>query len=397
MSALGRLRQTVTDRAVVLGYRLGWGAVRALPARAAYRLFDVVADATTRRGGGGVQRLRSNYAKVRPELDEQQLDALVRDGMRSYMRYYCDAFRLPDLPRPTLERSVRLVGDEHCRSVLDAGGSVVVFIAHMGNWDLAGAWSTTMLAPVTTVAERLKPEEVFREFFEFRESLGMTILPLDGGAQTFAGLRDAAGKGQFICLVADRDLSGGGLEVDFCGRRARMAKGPAALSVMTKAPLYAVAIRYEPNAAVPGSGMGLVCDFSPLIEAPATGSTATKVAAMTQACADHLGTAITEHTAEWHMLQRVFLDDLDPARLAGRRRREHLMRIGIVCPYSFDIPGGVQFHVRDLAEILIAQGHSVSVLAPADEDTVLPDYVVSAGRAVPIRYNGSVARLNMVR
>ena len=70
------------------------------------------------------------------------------------------------------------------------------------------------------------------------------------------------------------------------------------------------------------------------------------------------------------------------------------MRIGIVCPYSFDVPGGVQFHVRDLAEQLIGLGHQVSVLAPADEETPLPPYVVSAGRSVPIRYNGSVARLN---
>jgi phosphatidylinositol alpha-mannosyltransferase len=69
------------------------------------------------------------------------------------------------------------------------------------------------------------------------------------------------------------------------------------------------------------------------------------------------------------------------------------MRIGMVCPYSFDVPGGVQFHVRDLAEYLIAHGHEVSVLAPADDDTPLPDYVVASGRAVPVRYNGSVARL----
>ncbi|MGK5529280.1 glycosyltransferase family 4 protein [Streptomyces sp. URMC 129] len=70
------------------------------------------------------------------------------------------------------------------------------------------------------------------------------------------------------------------------------------------------------------------------------------------------------------------------------------MRIGIVCPYSWDVPGGVQFHVRDLAEHLIRGGHTVSVLAPADDDTPLPPYVVSAGRAVPVPYNGSVARLN---
>jgi phosphatidylinositol alpha-mannosyltransferase len=71
------------------------------------------------------------------------------------------------------------------------------------------------------------------------------------------------------------------------------------------------------------------------------------------------------------------------------------VRVGLVCPYSWDIPGGVQAHVRDLAEALLALGHQVSVLAPADDDTPLPPYVVGAGRAVPIRYNGSVARVQM--
>ncbi len=69
------------------------------------------------------------------------------------------------------------------------------------------------------------------------------------------------------------------------------------------------------------------------------------------------------------------------------------MRIGIVCPYTWDVPGGVQQHIRDLAEALIGLGHEVSVISPADDDTPLPDYVVPAGRAVPVPYNGSVARL----
>ncbi|GAA4635536.1 glycosyltransferase family 4 protein [Actinoallomurus vinaceus] len=69
------------------------------------------------------------------------------------------------------------------------------------------------------------------------------------------------------------------------------------------------------------------------------------------------------------------------------------MKVGIVCPYTWDVPGGVQQHVRDLAEALFALGHEVSVIAPADEDAPLPWYVVPAGRAVPVPYNGSVARL----
>jgi phosphatidylinositol alpha-mannosyltransferase len=75
------------------------------------------------------------------------------------------------------------------------------------------------------------------------------------------------------------------------------------------------------------------------------------------------------------------------------RAPERALRVGIVCPYSFDVPGGVQFHVRDLAEALLARGHAVSVLAPADDDTPVPPYLTAAGRAVPVRYNGAVARL----
>ncbi len=72
----------------------------------------------------------------------------------------------------------------------------------------------------------------------------------------------------------------------------------------------------------------------------------------------------------------------------------HGLRVGIVCPYSFDVPGGVQYHVRDLAEYLLAEGHRVSVLAPADDDTPVPAYVEPTGRAVPVKYNGSIARLS---
>lgn len=80
-----------------------------------------------------------------------------------------------------------------------------------------------------------------------------------------------------------------------------------------------------------------------------------------------------------------------PPDLTGHRSP---LRVGLVCPYSFNVPGGVQSHVADLAETLTELGHTVSVLAPADEDLPLPPYVVPAGRAIPVPYNGSVARLS---
>lgn len=303
MSALG-------DALVVGGYRLGWAVVRRLPERAAYAIFDTVADLTVARGGKGVQRMRSNYAKVRPELAEAQLDALVRDGMRSYLRYYCEAFRLPDRTADELVATVRVVGDGPVRAELSAGRPVVCFLGHLGNWDTAGAWGTTALAPVVTVAERLKPESVYAEFLAFRESLGMTILPLTGGGDVFAELRGHLTRPVLVPLLADRDLTDRGIEVDLCGHRSKMAAGPAALSLATGARLFPVTIHYEPGDR--SWRHRVVITFHEPVEKPARGTTREKAVAMTQRCADVLGAGIREHTADWHMLQRVFLDDLEP-------------------------------------------------------------------------------------
>jgi KDO2-lipid IV(A) lauroyltransferase len=302
----------VASTGQTLGLRAGFAAVRALPSPAAYRLFDLIADVSTRRGGKGVDRLRSNYARVRPELGERDLDQLVKAGMRSYMRYYCDAFRLADRTEDELAEAVRMVGDEPVRAALAAGTGCVVFLGHMGNWDTAGAWSSGHLAPVTTVVERLEPEEVFRDFLEFRESLGMTIIPLTGSGDPFLALKAAVAQNAFVALLADRDLTRNGVEVDLCGHRARMAKGPAVLSVMTKAPLFTATVWFEDAPALP-SGKRVVIEMTP-VATPEEGSTRDKVQVMVQACADLLGEAIVRHTEDWHMLQRIFVDDLDDRR-----------------------------------------------------------------------------------
>lgn len=299
----------VGDVLAVTGYRLGWSAVRRLPERAAYGLFERLADLTTARNGVGVQRLRSNYARVRPDLGPEALEALVRDGMRSYLRYYCEAFRLPDRTAEEIRGSVRVLGDDAVRAELASGQAVVCFLGHMGNWDIAGAWGARDLGPVVTVVERLKPEEVYAEFLAFRESLGMTILPLTGGGDVFAQLRGHLTRPVILPLLADRDLTARGIEVDFCGNRAWMAAGPAALALATGAALHPVSIHYEP---ADGSEWRrrVVITFHERVADPATGTTRSRATAMTQACADVLGAAVLEHTEDWHMLQRVFVADL---------------------------------------------------------------------------------------
>lgn len=307
-------RAAVAEQAPLLVYRLGWGATRKLPAGAAYRLFDQVAALMHRRGGKGVERMRSNYARIRPELSEGELDDLVRAGLRSYMRYWCDSFRLPDRSAQDLAATVTVHGDAEPRAALEGGQGVVAFLGHIGNWDTVGAWATHHLAPVTTVAERLKPEELFDQFVAYREALGMTILPLTGGSPPFPTLVRTVRRGGLVPLLADRDLTDSGVEVTLCGHRARMATGPAALALSTGAPLHPVTVTYHPG---PGedqgkpdpAAYGVVLTFGPRVPVPETGTKAEKIAAMTQACADYLGDTLREHTQDWHMMQKVFVAD----------------------------------------------------------------------------------------
>ncbi|WP_256840258.1 phosphatidylinositol mannoside acyltransferase [Ornithinimicrobium faecis] len=316
------------DQATVLAYRLGWAAVRKLPARGAYALFDRIADLMHRRGGKGVERMRSNYARIRPELSPGDLDDLVHAGLRSYMRYWCESFRLPDRTADELAASVRVVGEQAPREALDGGQGVVCFLGHLGNWDTVGAWATHHLAPVTTVAERLKPEELYDRFVAYREALGMTILPLTGGQSPFRTLVRTVKEGGLVPLLADRDLTDSGVEVTLCGHPAKMATGPAALALATGAPLHPVTVTYEPTAAptrIGGStdtedhGEGarpshpsayrVVLTFGPAVAVPDSGTRSEQITAMTQACADFLGAALREHTEDWHMMQRVFVAD----------------------------------------------------------------------------------------
>jgi len=297
------------ERVWLTAFRLGWRGVRLLPERAAYRLFDALALIAHARGGRDVRRLRVNYALARPDLVGSALDDLVRAGMRSYLRYWCDAFRLPDRRPADLAGMVRCVGDAPVRADIAAGRGQVLFLGHLGNWDTAGAWATCHLAPVTTVAERLRPEELYAEFLAFREALGMTILPLTGSAGVFPALLRAVRDGAFVPLLADRDLTDTGVEVDFCGHRARMAAGPAALALATGAALRPVGVRYEPRPDRPPgpSAYRIVIDFGAAVTDPGSGTRAQRVAGMTQQCADVIGVAVRAHTQDWHMMQRVFV------------------------------------------------------------------------------------------
>lgn len=293
-------------RIVLAGYRLGWWLARRLPERVVRAAFDRMADISIRRDGKGVRRLRSNLSRVAPKASPSELATLTRAGMRSYLRYFCEAFRLPTAD---INARVETIDEHHFRAALATGRGVVVALPHLANWDLAGAWAAINTdVGVLSVAERLEPAELFDRFVAYRNDIGIDIVALTG-EDPFPALVERVRAGRLVCLVADRDLSERGLPVDFFGATATMPAGPAALALRTGAVLMAVTLHYNDT----GIAAPLVVTFTEPIPVTRTaGRSAT--AAATQRIADVFAAGIAAHPQDWHMLQRIWTDDAGPTR-----------------------------------------------------------------------------------
>ena len=295
LTTVERVAALVTGRLSDAAYAGGWSLVRALPEDAAAALFRAGADLAWRRGGGGVDRLRANLSRVAPDRDP---DALTREGLRSYARYWCEVFRLPVMPVERIVSGMTTVDEHRLRESVAAGRGTVLALPHTGNWDHAGAWCTATGVPFTTVAERLRPESLYDRFVEFRESLGMEVLPLTGGARPPSEvLTERLQAGGTLCLLADRDLSVRGVDVQLFGAATRMPAGPATLALRTGATLVPVTLSFLPD--------GWRTVFHPEVAH-------TDVPTMTQELARAFETGIADAPADWHMLQRLWLDDLAP-------------------------------------------------------------------------------------
>ncbi|MEV7011626.1 phosphatidylinositol mannoside acyltransferase [Streptosporangium sp. NPDC051022] len=294
------------ERLVAAGFGAGWAIVPRLPERLTAWAFRVAADRLWKRHGGSVRRLEANLARVKgTSPDDPQIRELSRDGMRSYFRYFHEIFRLPSMPADEIVSRMHVSGDQQIYDNLDRGRGVILALPHMGNWDQAGAWFTATGHPFTTVAERLRPESLFRRYTAFREGLGMEVLPLTGGdGHTFGTLSQRLRAGGAVALPAERDLTAKGVEVRFFGAATRIPAGPALLAVHTGAALIPAVPYFQ------GRDWGL--QFHEEIAVPEQGSRKEKVAAVSQDLATVFEKGISEHPEDWHMLQRLWLDDLEP-------------------------------------------------------------------------------------
>ncbi|BBY16416.1 phosphatidylinositol mannoside acyltransferase [Mycolicibacterium litorale] len=264
--------------------------------------FDAGARYSAR--NGGPEQLRKNLARVTGVAPAEVPDELMRASLASYARYWREAFRLPAMDHRRLGRELGVTGIQHVWDALDAGRGAVVALPHSGNWDMAGVWLVQNHGTFTTVAERLRPESLFNRFVAYRESLGFEVIPLSGGERPpYELLRDRLRDNRVVCLMAERDLTLNGVQVDFFGEPTRMPAGPAKLACDTGAALLPVHCWFE------GDGWGMEV-FEPL------DTSGGDVAAITQALADRFAVNIAAYPEDWHMLQPQWLADLSDARRA---------------------------------------------------------------------------------
>ncbi|HVQ19338.1 MAG TPA: phosphatidylinositol mannoside acyltransferase, partial [Actinomycetes bacterium] len=237
--------RSIQEQMTSWGYSAGWTVSRRLPEPWISAAFDQLSQMATWRGGDSIDQLRRNLARARPDLDADALDQLTGDAMKSYLRYWREAFRLPEWSRAETERRMRASNEDQLFGPLTAGQGVVAVLGHFGNWDHAGAWVTGRGFPFTTVAERLRPQSLYDRFVEYRESLGMEVLPLSGDAEVTEALQQRLRSGGLVALLADRDLTRSGVDVQLLGEPARMPIGPALLALRTDALLVPVVSWYD--------------------------------------------------------------------------------------------------------------------------------------------------------
>jgi lauroyl/myristoyl acyltransferase len=293
---------SVRERAVDAGFAAGWAAVRAVPEPLAAAGFAAGGTLAAHRDSRGVRRLRANLARVvGPGVD---LDPLVRRAMRSYARYWRETFRLSRITPATVRDHTEITGGDLLDKSLASERGVVLALPHSGNWEAAGVWLLERGAPFSTVAERLRPESLYERFVAYREGLGMEVLPLTGGDRPPSDvLKERLQAGRTICLLGDRDLTARGIDVDFFGATARMPAGPALLAATTGAALHPVGLWFTRG------GWGIT--VHPELEVPDGGRLRDKVTTATQQLADRFAADIALRPYDWHMLQRLWLADLD--------------------------------------------------------------------------------------
>lgn len=277
-------------------YRCLESVAMSLPDRIGRRVFAVfgrLAHATL----DGVRRtVAANQARVLGlDPDDERVRLSTREAFDLYSRYWFDTFRIRVLSADDVDRRTRMIDVENIDRALEGGKGCIAVLPHMGNWDLAGHWFGVHGYRIAAVAEELKPARLSELFLRHREELGIRVITLTKNGHVGQQIKQLLAANWLVALVADRDLTGRGVEVEMFGGPWRVPSGPALLSLATGAPLVVCPVYTLED--------GWEIRIGPPIEVERTGEMRADVRALSQAMASEFEHAIAAKPADWHMFQ----------------------------------------------------------------------------------------------
>lgn len=278
------------------GYRSAEWLAMSLPERTGRRVFETLGRVAHRRLHGVRATVAANQARVLgAEPSDARVDHATREAFELYARFWFDAFRIRTMPEKEFNERIVVIGVENIDRALEAGKGCVCALPHMGNWDAAGHWFGANGYRIAAVAEELKPPRLYELFLRHREELGMRIVGLTKEGHVGQQLKQLLSENWMVALVADRDLTGRGTEVEMFGATRRVPAGPALLSLSSGAPLIVCPVYTRDD--------GWEVRIEEPLEIERTGVIREDVAALSRLMAERFERAIAAKPTDWHMFQ----------------------------------------------------------------------------------------------
>jgi KDO2-lipid IV(A) lauroyltransferase len=296
MSGPGVERESVRERISYLAYATLERTAMALPESLGRPLFDALAIAALPVASRARRVVSENLSRVLGRPPESPIvRAATKEAFRSYARYWYDTFHIRSMTAEEFVPRMRVEGLEHLEAAAARGGGAVLALPHLGNWDAGGHWVALQGRKITAVAEMLRPERLYRLFYDHRVALGMGIVALAEDRKAAEELVQLIAENHVIALVADRDLKGRGVAVEMFGRERMIPAGPALLALGTGAPLHACSC-YDLQD-------GWMFRIGPPIEIERTDSLRADVTTLTRELAERFERSIAASPTQWHMFQ----------------------------------------------------------------------------------------------
>ncbi len=293
----------MSGQGVTALYRLGAFAARVLPNPVARALPHVVAYPLSWVLRSKQSMVERHMRRALPsDRDDKAVKSAARKAFASYARYWIESFRLPTRSSKQLDEGIDVPDYRYVEEALGRGNGVILALPHLGGWEWAGFWMASVnKLPITVVVEPIEPPQLFSWFASFRSKLGMKVVPLGPSAGT--EIAAALKNNEIVCLLCDRDIGGGGVEVSFLDERTTLPGGPALMALRTGAALLPTAVYFESN----GKHLGLV---RPPIDVTRTGTIKQDVTRVTSRVAEELEFLIRRDPEQWHLFQPNWPSDL---------------------------------------------------------------------------------------